>query len=71
MRNTLNRAVTSDTPRRMGRKLRYPEKMIAALPPGTFERMASVLRESEDKTDLVREAVERELARRENEGRSN
>ena len=65
MRNALNEVATSDTPKRMGRKLRYPEKMIAALPAGTFERMAAVMRKDEDKTDLVREAVERELERRE------
>lgn len=54
-----------ETPSRMGRKKRYPEKMIAALPPGTFDRMASVARDDEDKTDFIREAVENELARRE------
>lgn len=56
-----------ETPRRVGRKLRYPEKMIAALPAGTFDRMASVAREDEDKTDFIREAVELLLERREKE----
>lgn len=66
MRNSLEAGnPVCETPRRMGRKLRYPEKMIAALPAGTFERMEAVAREDEDKTDLIREAVERELARRE------
>jgi hypothetical protein len=39
--------------------------MVARFPEGTFERMDAVLTEKEDRTDLVREAVERELKRRE------
>jgi len=49
----------------MGRKLKFPEKMTAAFSPGTFERIERVLGETEDRTDFVREAVERELKRRE------
>lgn len=48
----------------MGRKLKFPEKMTAAFPPGTFEKIERVLGETEDRTDFVREAVERELKRR-------
>jgi len=39
--------------------------MHARFPTGTFERIAKVLREKEDRTDFVREAVEKELLRRE------
>jgi hypothetical protein len=43
--------------------------MQARFPEGTFERIAAVLRTdgetAEDRTDFVREAVERELKRRE------
>jgi hypothetical protein len=54
-----------DTRPRMGRKMLWPEKMIAALPKGTFARILAVLRPDEDKTDFLREAVEAELKRRE------
>lgn len=50
---------------RMGRKMRYPDKIIAPLPPGSLDRIKAVLAEDEDKTDLLREAVRRELERRE------
>lgn len=49
----------------MGRKTKYPEKTLGAYPPGTFERIEQVLGETEDRTDFFREAVERELKRRE------
>jgi hypothetical protein len=39
--------------------------MQARFSAGTFERIAKALREGEDRTDFVREAVERELTRRE------
>jgi hypothetical protein len=51
--------------RRMGRKKRWAEDMQARFPEGTFKRIAAVLEEGEDRTDFVREAVEREVARRE------
>jgi hypothetical protein len=38
--------------------------MQARFAAGTFARIAAVLREKEDRTDFVREAVERELERR-------
>lgn len=52
------------TNRRMGRKKRWAEDMVARFPEGTFERIAAVLEEDEDRTDFVREAVEREIKRR-------
>lgn len=57
--------VVSVTPARVGRKKRWSEDMQARFPEGTFERIAAVLIEHEDRTDFVREAVERELERRE------
>jgi hypothetical protein len=41
--------------------------MQARFPKGTFARIAAVLKQFEDRTDLVREAVEREIQRREAE----
>lgn len=53
-----------DTPR-VGRKLLYPDKIIAPLPPGSLARIEAVLSEGEDKTDLLRAAIEAELRLRE------
>jgi hypothetical protein len=50
---------------RMGRKRLWREDMQARFPEGTFRRIERVLKETEDRTDFVREAVERELERRE------
>lgn len=52
-------------PRKVGRKKRWSEDMQARFPEGTFERIQAVLEEDEDRTDFVRDAVERELKRRE------
>jgi hypothetical protein len=49
----------------MGRPKLWTEDMQARFPASTFERIECVLREDEDRTDFVREAVERELQRRE------
>jgi hypothetical protein len=48
----------------MGRKKQWAEDMQARFPGGTFARIQAVLRDEEDRTDFVREAVERELKRR-------
>jgi len=48
----------------MPRRKRWSEDMIARFAAGTFARIETVLRETEDRTDFVREAVERELVRR-------
>jgi hypothetical protein len=60
-------AVTHESaiPARVGRKKRWSEDMQARFPEGTFARIEAVLEESEDRTDFVRAAVERELERRE------
>ena len=49
----------------MGRKKMWSEDMVARFPEGTFDRMDAVREDGEDRTDFVREAVERELKRRE------
>jgi len=49
----------------MGRTKRWAEDMQARFPEGTFERIEAVLDDGEDRTDFIREAVERELKRRE------
>ena len=49
----------------MGRKKQWAEDMQARFPEGTFARISAVLSDGEDRTDFVREAVERELKRRE------
>lgn len=56
---------TSYEKKAMGRKKLWAEDMQARFAEGTFERIEAVLTEGEDRTDFVREAVERELKRRE------
>ena len=50
----------------MPRRKQFPDKAVASFQPGTFERIEAVLnRDREDRTDFFRDAVERELKRRE------
>lgn len=72
MRNNhaLAEKVISVSPRRMGRPPLWAENMQARFKAGTFERIAAVMRPNEDRTDFVREAVERELERREKAARA-
>jgi hypothetical protein len=49
----------------MGRKRLWHEAMQARFPKGTLRRINTVLAITEDRTDFVRLAVERELKRRE------
>lgn len=67
MRNNLacDSKIISAMPRRVGRKKRWVEDMQARFAEGTFARISGVLTEGEDRTDFVRDAVERELKRRE------
>lgn len=53
------------SPARVGRKLRYPEKREAAFVAGTLARIQAVLTPDENQVGFIREAVERELERRE------
>jgi len=50
---------------RMGRKKRWPERTAIKFAAGTFERIAVILDEGEDRMTFMREAVEREIERRE------
>ena len=54
----------------MGRKKMWAEDMVARFVEGTFKRLDAVRKEDEDRTDFVREAVERELKRRERRERA-
>jgi Meiotically up-regulated gene 113 len=49
----------------VGRKRINDEQMPGRFPAGTFARMDAVLSEGEKRSDLLREAVEKELKRRE------
>jgi hypothetical protein len=49
----------------VARRKRWSEDMITRFVAGTFVRIEAVLDKDEDRTDFVREAVERELKRRE------
>lgn len=57
--------VISDTPRRMGRKKINDEQTPARFPVGTLARMDALLDEKEKRSDFIREAVDREIRRRE------
>lgn len=71
MRNlsTCDSKVISATPPRVGRKKRWAEDMQARFAEGTFARINGVLTDDEDRTDFVRDAVERELKRREKQAK--
>lgn len=49
----------------MGRKRINDEQTPARFPAGTLDRIDAALDEGENRSDLIREAVERELKRRE------
>jgi len=49
----------------MARPKQYVEDMLARFRLGTFERIAALLKPGEDRADFVREAVDREIRRRE------
>jgi len=53
-----------DTPRRVGRRLEWPEKFLTSFAAGTLDRVRSLLGEKEDARAFIREAVEREIKRR-------
>lgn len=57
------------TPQRMGRKKQWAEDMVARFAEGTFDRIAALLQDGEDRTDFVRAAVEREIEARAREAR--
>lgn len=54
----------SETPKRVGRKKLWTERLLLSLAEGTRERLDSALKEGEDRLDLIRTAIEAELKRR-------
>jgi hypothetical protein len=48
----------------MGRKLEWPEKVLASLAAGTLARIEAARAEGEDTRAFIRQAIERELKRR-------
>lgn len=54
-----------DTPSRVGRKKQWTERIQLPLAEGTTARIDSVLADGEVRLDVIREAIERELKRRE------
>lgn len=56
---------SSAIPPRVGRKKLWTERLTLPLAKETVERLDAALRENEVRLDLIREAIERELKRRE------
>ena len=54
-----------DMPSRVGRKKEWTEQLRLPLAEGTTARIDSVLAEGEPRLDMIREAIEREIKRRE------
>lgn len=57
--------LVSDIPSRVGRKKQWTQDMQARFAGGTFERIAAVLVDGEERTEFVRISVDAELKRRE------
>lgn len=55
----------SDIAPAVGRRKEFTERVLAPFRDGTLARIARVLAGDEDRTSFIREAVERELKRRE------
>lgn len=64
----LTQKVISATARRVGRKQVNFDKMPGRFPEHTFARMDAVLQTGETRTEFLKEAVDRELKRREDGG---
>lgn len=65
LEDALTEFLVSDIAARVGRKKQWAQDMQARFADGTFERIAAVLVDGEDRTDFVRAAVDAELRRRE------
>ena len=50
---------------RVGRKKEWPEEIRLSLAGGTLDRIANVLEPDEPRLDMIREAIDREIRRRE------
>lgn len=55
----------SVTTPRVGRKMEFPDRITLPLAAGVIERIDATLDPHEPRLDLIREAIERELKRRE------
>ena len=53
-----------DIPARMGRKKEWTEQLRLPLAEGATARIDAVLAEGEPRLDMIREAIEREIKRR-------
>ena len=51
--------------RRVGRKMEYPDRITLPLAHGVLARIDAALKDDEPRLDLIREAIARELERRE------
>jgi len=58
-------AMELPTKRRMGRRKEFDESLRVPLAAGTTSRMDAVLEPDEPRLSLIREAIEREIKRRE------
>ena len=56
---------TYASPPRVGRKKEFEKRITLPLPSETLERIDAVLSEAEPRLDMIREAIEREIKRRE------
>lgn len=54
-------------PPRVGRKKEFPERITLPMAEGTTARIDAAVREGEVRLDVIREAIDRELKRRERE----
>jgi len=52
---------------RVGRKKEFPERITLPLAEGTTARVDAAVRDGEVRLDVIREAIDRELKRRERE----
>ena len=57
------------TPQRRNRAKRYPEAVALTLAQGWKARMDAVLEDDEDRLDLIRGAIDKEVTRREKHAR--
>lgn len=53
--------------RRVGRKMEFPDRITLPLAEGVLARIDAVLKPDEPRLEMIREAIERELDRRERE----
>jgi hypothetical protein len=62
---TLTEIHTYASSARVGRKKEYPDRITLPLADGVLARIDAVLSEAEPRLDMIREAIEREIKRRE------